>query len=72
MSVTDRRPTPLSWWMVEYVTGGGAGTRLVRAPDAVSAQHDLREHPSEYGLPYQSVVVGGATHLCFPVMEPLQ
>ncbi len=56
-------PVLLCWWEVPWVCGTVAGTRHVRAPDALSAQHDLQEHPSEFGLPHQSVIVGKAVRL---------
>lgn len=63
MAVTDRPVTTLSWWQVPWVCGRVAGVRHVRAPDAQSAEHDLEQHPSDYGLPHESVIVGRAVAL---------
>jgi hypothetical protein len=68
MAVTDR-PTALAWWEVPWISGTVAGVRHVRAPDAVSAEHDLEQHPSDYGLPFESVIVGRARLLTIRIRD---
>jgi hypothetical protein len=43
----------------------------VRAPDAQSAEHDLGQHPSDYGLPHEHAIVGRARPVSAPVTEEL-
>lgn len=52
--------TQLHAYVVPWAGGGFAGMRRIRAPDAASAEQDLREHPSEYGLPTESPIIGKA------------
>jgi hypothetical protein len=59
----------LSWFEVPWVCGSVAGIRHVRAPDRRSAEHDLERHPSDYGLPHESAIVGRARPLSGPVTE---
>lgn len=58
-----RPVTQLCWWEVAWACGSVAGIRHVRAPDAQSAEHDLEQHPSDYGLPHESVIIGRARQL---------
>lgn len=71
MAVTDRPIIELAWFEVPWVSGRVAGTRHVRAPDAQSAEHDLEHHPSDYGLPHETVIVGRAVPLRIRVDELL-
>jgi hypothetical protein len=45
-------------YLVSWICGGWAGTRRIRAPDPESAARELREHPSEYGLPHEHPIIG--------------
>lgn len=60
MAETSTAATPMHEYLVPWVAGGFAGWRSIRAPDAASAEHDLREHASRYGLPAEHPVVGRA------------
>jgi hypothetical protein len=69
MAVTDRPITKLSWWVVPWICGSVAGTRHIRAPDAQSAEHDLEQNPGDFGLPFESAIVGRAMLLSARVDE---
>ena len=61
---THARPvTGLWWWEVPWICGTIAGFRLVRAPHARSAKHDLEQHPADDGLPHEALIVGRAVQL---------
>jgi hypothetical protein len=52
--------TELHEFLVPWLCGGAGGWRPIRAPDAKSAERDLHENPSRYGLAHESVIVGRA------------
>jgi hypothetical protein len=71
VSITDGTVTELCWFEVGWVCGSVAGVRHVRAPDAQSAEHDLERHPSDYGLPHETALIGRARRLALPITEDL-
>ena len=71
MAIIDRPVTALCWWEVPWISGSVAGVRHVRAPDAQSAEHDLEQHPSDYGLPHEFAIAGSARLLSVLATEEL-
>jgi len=49
---------PMSLYQVPWVSGNVAGVLNLWAPDSESARATVEAHPSRFGLPHQSVIVG--------------